>query len=87
VKIEYVIKKPVIKIVLFLYQEGEVRYRDLADLIYSRGTLTNNINSLEEEELIQRRVETSKPPKSFYSLTDKGEQIARYLYKVNQLLR
>lgn len=86
-KIEDIIKKPAIRIILFLYQEGEVRYRDLTDLIYSRGTLSTNMNSLEEEELIQRRVETSKPPKSFYSLTNKGEQVARYLYKVKQIFR
>ena len=78
-KISKVLQIPSIQILLFLYEKGEARHRDLIGLIASRGTLSLSVRDLEEESLIQRRVVTSKPIKSFYSLTSKGHDVARRL--------
>ena len=41
-----------------------------------RGTLYLNLKDLDEEGLIKRRVVTTKPIQSYYSLTEKGGKIA-----------
>jgi DNA-binding HxlR family transcriptional regulator len=56
----------------------------LADLIVSRGTLSLNLKELEEERLIQRRVITTKPIQAYYSLTEKGKEIAEKLDKIKK---
>lgn len=78
-KISRVLQIPSIQILLFLYEKGEVRYSRLVKLIASRGTLSLSVRELEEEDLIERRIETSKPIKSFYSLTAKGSEVAERL--------
>lgn len=74
------------KILTFLRKEGEVRFFELTDLISSRGTLSDNLGDLEEEGLIERRIVKSKPIKSFYSLSKKGNKAARHLGKIKQSL-
>ena len=73
-----------VKILLYLYEHGEVRYTDLTKLIASRGTLSLNIKELEEERLIQRRILTTKPIQAYYSLTEKGREIALLLSKIER---
>jgi DNA-binding HxlR family transcriptional regulator len=85
-KISSLLQTPSVKILLFLHEKGEVRYADLTKLIASRGTLSLNIKELEEEELIQRRVVTTKPIQAHYSLTDKGRKIATYFDKIKKTL-
>lgn len=70
----------------FKDKKAMIDYAIKDNLISSRGTLTNNMQSLDEEVLIQRRVEPSKPIKSFYSLTEKGEQIAEHLSEIKKIL-
>jgi len=53
-------------------------------LIASRGTLSLNLKELEEEGLIQRRVVTTKPIQAYYSLTDKGREIAIHFDKIKK---
>jgi DNA-binding HxlR family transcriptional regulator len=79
VKISSILQIPSVKILLFLHDKGEVRYTDLTDLIASRGTLSLNLKDLDDEGLIKRRVMTTKPIQSYYSLTEKGEKIAEIL--------
>jgi DNA-binding HxlR family transcriptional regulator len=45
-----------------------------------------SLRDLEQEGLIQRRVVDSKPIKSFYSLTEKGADVAKALQQVNILM-
>ena len=45
-----------VKILLHLYENGEVRYKDLTKLIDSRGTLSLNVKELQEELLIERSI-------------------------------
>lgn len=78
-KISRVLQIPSIQILLFLYEKGEVRHSDLVKLLSSRGTLSLSIGELEKEGLVQRRVEASKPIKSFYSLTAKGCEVGKRL--------
>jgi DNA-binding HxlR family transcriptional regulator len=73
-----------VKILLYLYKYGEVRYKDLTKLIDSRGTLSLSIKELQEELLIQRSVLTTKPIQAYYSLTEKGKEIAFLLKKIEE---
>jgi len=86
VKIYSLLQKPSVRILLFLHEKGEVRYADLTKLIASRGTLSLNLKELSEEGLIQRRIVTTKPIQSHYSLTDKGTEIATHLDKIKKTL-
>ena len=74
-----------IKILLYLYENGEVRHKDLTRLIGSRGTLSLNIKELQEELLIQRSILTTKPIQEYYSLTKKGKEIAFLLRKIEKI--
>ena len=86
-KISTLLQTPSVKILLFLFEEGEVRYTELTNLIKSRGTLSLNLKELDEEGLIQRRVVITKPIQSYYSLTDKGKEIAEILNRLNKVLQ
>ena len=86
VKISTLLQTPSVRILLFLHEQGEVRYADLTKLIASRGTLSINIKELEEEDLIQRRVVTTKPIQAHYSLTDKGREVATHCDKIKKTL-
>ena len=83
-KISSLLETPSVRILLFLHEKGEVRYTDLTKLIASRGTLSINVKELEEEGLIQRRVVTTKPIQAYYSLTDKGREIATHFGKIKR---
>jgi DNA-binding HxlR family transcriptional regulator len=87
VKISTLFETPSVRILLFLHEQGEVRYADLTRLIASRGTLSLNIRELEEEGLVQRRVVTTKPIQAHYSLTNKGKEIATHLNKIEKLMK
>lgn len=85
-KISALLETPSVRILLFLHEEGEVRYADLTKLIASRGTLSLNIKELEGEGLIQRRIVTAKPIQAHYSLTDKGRKTATHFDKIKKTL-
>ena len=85
-KISALLGTPSVKILLFLYKKGEVRYTELARLIASRGTLSLSLKELDKEGLIQRRVVTTKPIQTYYSLTDKGKEIATHFDKIKKKL-
>jgi len=86
VKISSLLETPSIKILLFIHERDEVRYADLTRLIASRGTLSLNLKELEAEGLVHRRVVTTKPIQAYYSLTDKGGQIATHFEKIKKTL-
>jgi DNA-binding HxlR family transcriptional regulator len=85
-KISRVLEIPSIKILLYLLENGEVRYTDLAKLISSRGALSLNLKALETEGLLSRRVVTTKPIHSYYALTEKGKRIAHNFLDTKQTL-
>lgn len=84
-KVSKLVEVPSVKILLFIFEKDEVRYIDLTDLIDSRGTLSVNLKELEKEELIKRRVVTTKPIQTYYSVTKKGEEIAKRLKEIKLL--
>lgn len=85
-KISRLLQTPSIEILLFLHSKGEARYTDLAKLIASRGTLSLSLKELGEEGLIQRRVVTTKPIQTYYSLTEKGKEIANHIKTIKKTL-
>jgi len=87
VKISTLLQTPSVRILLFLHGKGEVRYTDLTKLITSRGTLSLNLKELDEEGLIQRRVVTTKPIQAYYSLTDKGREVASHFERIERMFR
>lgn len=64
-----------------------VRHRDLARLITSRGTLSLTLNSLLDEGLISRRVNTETTPiQTYYTITEKGKKVTEKLEEIKILL-
>lgn len=86
-KISSLLQTPSVRVLVFLFEKSEVRYADLTKLITSRGTLSLCLKELGEEELIQRRIETTKPIQAHYSLTNKGKEIATHLNKIEKLMK
>ena len=86
-RISQVIKTPTVHIMLCLYQKGEIRHAQLSKLTASRGTLSLSLRELEEEGLVQRKILDTKPLQSNYSLTEKGNAIAKQLSEIEQLIK
>lgn len=82
VKISKIIESPAVVLLLFLLERGEVRHSEFSEIFSSRGTISNNLNDLEDEGLIKRRVVDTKPAQSYYSLTEKGRKVALKLDEI-----
>lgn len=87
-KIAKILTLPNVRILTFILESGgEVRYSDLSRLIRSRGALSNAYRELDEEKLIQRRIEQkARPVQAFYSLTKKGRELAAELVKISDAM-
>lgn len=85
-KISGILRKPSVRIVLFLHERGEVRYTDLTNLIASRGTLSSNLKELDEEEMIQRRIVATKPIQAYYSLTERSREVAKRFSEIKRII-
>ena len=86
-KISQLIKTPTVRILLGLYQNGDLRHAQIAQLTTSRGTLSLSLRELEQEGLIQRKLLDTKPLQSIYSLTEKGKTIAQQLTQIQQNIK
>ena len=86
VKISKIIESPAVVLLLFLLESGEVRHNEFGDVFSSRGTISNNLNDLEDEGLIKRRVVNTKPAQSYYSLTETGRKVAQKFNEIKKLL-
>ncbi|MCP8304989.1 MAG: winged helix-turn-helix transcriptional regulator [archaeon] len=60
--------------------------RDLTKLIASRGTLSSNLKALKKEEFVKRRLVTTKPIQIYYSLTEKGQKVAKQLSEIKGII-
>jgi DNA-binding HxlR family transcriptional regulator len=87
VKITKILQLPSVQILLHICKRVETRHSDLAKIIASRGSLSANLKTLENEMLIERRVVPSKPVKTFYALTPKGKEIAIKLTEIEQIYK
>lgn len=85
-KLSAVLEIPSIRILLYIHQKGEIRYSELMRVVESRGTLSINLKELEEENLIKRRVEPTKPIQSYYSLSAKGVEVAKRLEEIKKII-
>lgn len=85
-RITQVIKIPTIRIMICLYQKGEARHAQLSKLTASRGTLSLSLRELEKDGLVQRKILDTKPLQSIYSLTEKGNAVAKQFSEVEQLI-
>lgn len=85
-KISRILEIPSVRILLFI-GEKEVRFTGLTKLIPSRGALSTNLKSLEQEGLVSRRVVTSKPIQAHYSLTAKGKQVAKVFSELTENIK
>jgi len=86
-RISSILKVGNVRVLTYLLENGEARYRDLLnDVISVRSTLAIVLNELLEEELIERRVKPTKPVQTLYSLTELGAKIARYLKAIEDAL-
>ncbi|MEN4006802.1 MAG: helix-turn-helix domain-containing protein [Methanobacteriaceae archaeon] len=63
--------------VLTSLRDGSLRYSQIKKNIgeISPKTLSNTLKTLEQEELIERRVYAETPPRVEYSLTNSGKEL------------
>ena len=85
-KVSDILQLPTLKVITFLNEKDEARYAEITKLISSRGTLSLVLKELDQEALIQRRVVISKPIQTYYSLTDKGKEIAAKLKEIKEII-
>jgi DNA-binding MarR family transcriptional regulator len=78
----------ILRLILILFENGEVNFQKLIDVYRLYPTsLYPAINHAEELGIISVRTDTSSyPRKKMIKLTEKGERIADYISRVNDLL-
>lgn len=74
---------------LIIYQIGKfekIRYGELKRVIpnINERVLSRQLRELEEDQLINRKVYDTVPPKVEYSLTDIGQSLSPILYKLGE---
>lgn len=85
-RITQITKIPTVRIMLSLYKNGEARHAQLSRLTASRGTLSLSLRELEKDGLVQRKILDTKPLQSIYSLTEKGNDIAKQFSEIERLI-
>jgi DNA-binding HxlR family transcriptional regulator len=86
-RISQIIEIPTVRIILCLYQTGEARHAQLSKITVSRGTLSLSLRELEKDGLVHRKLLDTKPLQSIYSLTEKGNAIAKELAEMERLIK
>ena len=86
-RISKFLKTTTVKLLLFIYKNEKVRYKDLSNIVNSRGSLSNSLKYLISDGLVIRKVDADKIPiESYYFLSEKGKKIAFHLEAVIDLL-
>ena len=76
-----------IKILLYLFDEGNARCSELMEeVIQSRSTLARALRDLQEEQLIEREVMDTRPVQTRYSLSSQGIEIAEHLSSIKNVI-
>lgn len=75
-----------VKIMLYLSEQGEVRYSKFKGLVKSRATLDWALRELVNRELIVRRVIDTRPIQTVYTLTLKGEQAVKHIKELIKIV-
>jgi DNA-binding HxlR family transcriptional regulator len=77
--------------VLMGIASGRSSFKDLMAYLHaakskvSTKTLSERLKELEEEGLIRRELLTTRPPRSVYTLTNKGREALRLINKLEKL--
>ena len=86
-KMKAVLELSNIRIMLYLLEKGSARYSEiLKDVGLSRGALALALRDLQDDGLIERKVEATRPIQTTYSLTVKGKEIAKHLESIKNLI-
>jgi len=76
-----------IRVMFYLLERGSARYSEiLKDVGLSRGALALALRDLQEDNLIERKVEATRPIQTTYSLTAKGKEITKHLEGIKKLV-
>ena len=64
-------------ITFHIYDNEEIRFSEIREKVggITNKTLSNNLDRMEEQSIINRKVEDEKPVKITYSLTEFGEKL------------
>ena len=80
--------KGAILILDLLAEEPRVGFNQLEESCrseISHSTLSNRLSELEELNLIDRRSSDERPPRTYYTLTEKGERAVELLNQIQDL--
>jgi len=83
-----ILNSVVVNLLVHIYLRGSVRHRDLARLVSSRSSLSLALNSLLNEGLVTREVNTQRfPPQTYYSVTERGKEVAARLEEIREIMK
>ena len=83
-----ILNSAVVNLLVHIYLHGSVRHKDLVKLISSRGSLSLALNSLLDEGLVTREVDTQHfPPQTYYSVTERGKEVAARLEEIREIMK
>jgi DNA-binding HxlR family transcriptional regulator len=86
-RISKLLRNPTVRLALFIFSRGEVRYAEMLRHLGSRGTLTLALRELEQDGFVARRITgEARPAQAHYSLTQIGEAITKQLKELKDLL-
>jgi len=86
-KMKAVLELSNIRVMLYLLERGSARYSEILKGVgLSRGALALALRDLQDDGLIERRVEATRPIQTTYSLTAKGKEIAKHLESMKKLI-
>ena len=84
---KFLFEDPSVLVLLFIYEQGEVRYKDLELVAKSRGTLSYTMRGLISDGLVRRRVNVlRRPVKIYYTLTARGKRVAKHLNGLRKIM-
>lgn len=82
-------RKGLIEVVLYLDKVEKAGYYKIykQNFVVSRQTFANLLKKLEKEGIADRKVIEARPPRVEYSLTKKGKDVAKMIYKLDKRLQ
>jgi DNA-binding HxlR family transcriptional regulator len=87
-KLGFLFRKGMIDVILYLGEEEEAGYYETykQGYVVSRQTFSKILKQLEEKELAKREVVEDRPPRVYYSLTEKGEEVKLLLESLIKII-
>lgn len=82
-------KKGRINLLLYLHKKKSARHSEIINqrFVQSRSSVSVMLTELEKNNLIKRVVISTKPPQTYYELTEHGENIVRHIQEIKRILR